>query len=376
MNQPKSFARQRVRLDKVTTAREYVACFSAGINSLAAPLDLTVYEGYDHTDDLRFSFLTLKSGETVTLAEYFQPARPGTMLLVDPVLQNVPQIVFDICQQLQAWPEVIWLHPDFMEDIKQLYRLCGQIRQSRPELPEKGQSRSFWREPIDCFHHAVQIYPLEKFPLHWARLQYNLGLAYADRVQGYKLRNLKQSIECFHKSLTIYTQDDFPDKWEMNQYWLQEVQRSLDLLEKQSLVKGILEQPIPDRNLTGVNLSETDLSGAHLSGAKLNGANLNGTELSGADLRLANLRLANLKLADLSGADLSGANLSGTNLSGTNLKFADLSGASLSNANVMGARLNNSSGISAAVKQDLIDRGGIFDDAPGDRSGSKMPVPH
>ncbi len=58
-------------------------------------------------------------------------------------------------------------------------------------------------------------------------------------------------------------------------------------------------------------------------------------------------------LQDFAGANLSGANLSGANLSG---------------ATVENAIFGDNQGISPAMKRDLIERGAIFEDSPGDRS--------
>ncbi len=162
-------------------------------------------------------------------------------------------------------------------------------------------------------------------------------------------------------------------------------------------------------NLSGANLSSTNLSGANLSGANLSGANLIGAILSGADLSDANLIGTNLSRAnlsgailsdaDLSGVDLSDADLSDANLSGTNLIGADLSDANLSGADLIGANLSGvdlsdadlsdanlsgadligavveksrfgaNVGLTEDMKLDLKQRGAIFEDFPGDRSG-------
>ncbi len=149
--------------------------------------------------------------------------------------------------------------------------------------------------------------------------------------------------------------------------------------EKWRLVKRIIKNSAIKRNLGGADLSDANLSGADLSGADLSNANL-----SGADLSDANLSGADLSDADLSGADLSGANLSsadlsninlirrylrGANLRGANLSDANLRNADLSGANVERARFSSlESGITEHLKQDLIERGAIFEDSPGDRS--------
>jgi uncharacterized protein YjbI with pentapeptide repeats len=126
-------------------------------------------------------------------------------------------------------------------------------------------------------------------------------------------------------------------------------------------------------NLSGTDLIVANLSGANLSSANLSSANLMLANLSGADLRDANLSGANLMLANLSDANLSGANLSGANLSDANLSGADLSGADLSFAKLSGIQVENTRfsdnlGITEEIKKDLINRGAIFEDSPGDRS--------
>ena len=118
--------------------------------------------------------------------------------------------------------------------------------------------------------------------------------------------------------------------------------------QKWRLVEEIITNPIEGRDLSGADLSDADLSNASLIDA-------------------------NLSNADLSGADLSGASLSGVNMKGVNLRDADLRNAKLSDAEFNDAKVNrtlfgNNLGISKPLKQDLIRRGAIFEDSPGDRS--------
>ena len=188
-------------------------------------------------------------------------------------------------------------------------------------------------------------------------------------------------------------------------------------------------------NLSGIDLSGADLSGADLSWTYLSGSSLQRADLSGADLRWANLsgsdlrsanlggayqfRLdtskANLEWADLSTANLSesnlreftlsrvnlsganldranlqGADLSGTNLRRANLQGADLSGANLDRADLRGATLDGADirevsvtaarfglgiGLSGRERRELKAKGAIFEDAPGDRAFTPVPVP-
>ncbi len=129
-------------------------------------------------------------------------------------------------------------------------------------------------------------------------------------------------------------------------------------------------------DLGGANLSDANLSGAKLSRAKLNRADLSRADLSRAKLSGANLNDAYLSDAYLSGADLSDAYLTSANLTSANLSDADLSGADLSGANVENARFGHNQGISKELKRDLIRRGAIFEDSPGDSDRSRVLVPH
>jgi uncharacterized protein YjbI with pentapeptide repeats len=88
-----------------------------------------------------------------------------------------------------------------------------------------------------------------------------------------------------------------------------------------------------------------------------------------ANLRGANLSGANLMLANLSGANLMLANLSRANLSDADLRGADLSDADLSGIQVEKTRFRHNLGITEELKKDLINRGAIFEDSPGDPSG-------
>jgi uncharacterized protein YjbI with pentapeptide repeats len=120
--------------------------------------------------------------------------------------------------------------------------------------------------------------------------------------------------------------------------------------------------------LSGADLSRAYLIGADLSRAYLIGADLSRAYLSRAYLSGAYLSGANLIRADLSGADLSRAYLIGANLIGADLSRANLIDADLSETKVEKARFSSNLGISKSMKQDLIKRGAIFEDSPGDRS--------
>ena len=91
-------------------------------------------------------------------------------------------------------------------------------------------------------------------------------------------------------------------------------------------------------------LRETGLGGAYLIRAKLDEANLTRAYLIRAKLREANLRETDLSRANLSGANLREAQLKDSEV--TNTKFS-----------------SNSPGMTEKLKQDLIQRGAIFEDS-------------
>jgi uncharacterized protein YjbI with pentapeptide repeats len=396
MSNPMPKASRRVRFEEVTPAHEYAAFFNVSIAPLVAHLGLPIFDGYDDLDDLQLAFLTLPSGETVTLGKY--AGAPGTSLYVDVAMQNIPQIIFDSCQQLRvSRQEIEWIHPDWQVEVEGLYSEHGEIEGIERSSILLSQSKDY--EPIDCFYHALEIYNRPKFPEHWAMLQHNLGLAYFDRIKGERWENLQNSIECFNQSLEVFTQNEFPEKWGIDQEDLATSQR----LIKQILVEDILDRPRPYQklrcaDLRGANLSGADLRNADLRGANLNFANLDGTNFGDADPigfykgkmyvrvstegvyrvgRVPKRKDPNRRpLESFKGANLSDANLSNSNLRSANLRGANLKGANLKGADVRGAKFGCNLGISESMEQELIDRGAIFDDAPpGDRFESRTLVP-
>ncbi len=396
MTDPTSKKSQRVRFEEVTPTNEIVAYFNAQLPDLVASTGLPIFPGYDDLDYIQFAYITLPSGNTVVLGQYENAPAIGVDLYVEldrkhnsTAIDNIPALVVETLRYLSIPRQTaVWFNPDYETEIELLYSEDGEF-ESIPKIPTEESNLITEYEPIDCFYYALEIYTREKFPEHWAMLQHNLGLAYFDRIKGERWENLLKSIECFHKSLEVFTQDQFPRKWQINQ---EDLSRSREAwhVEKANLVRDILDRPMASRNLkyadlrranlsdadlSGANLSDANLSGANLSGADLIGANLSGTDLSSAYLSFAYLSGVYLSGANLSDADLSGANLSDANLSGANLSGAYLSDADLSFANVDQAQFGYNEGISDLRRRDLILRGAIFNDAPGDRSESKTLVP-
>jgi uncharacterized protein YjbI with pentapeptide repeats len=402
MTNPTPTASQRVRFEEITPTNEIVAYFNTQLSDLVAARKLPILQGYDDLDNLLFSFVTLPSGNTVVLGQYENGPETGVDLYVDfnpkqnpnTTADKIPDLVIETCQYLAIPRSIaIWLHPDYEVAIDKSYpseeeiAKRSELLQSRKILID-GESAPLDREPIECFYYALEIYSRERIPEYWAMLQHNLGLAYYHRDRGERWRNLQESIACFNRSLEVFTQDEFPKKWQMSR---EDLGRSIAEweVERQSLIRDILDRPGETSNLSGANLYEADLSGADLSGANLYGVNLSRADLRGAkligsfltradlieaDLIEANLHKTNLYRTNLCGANLREANLREADLCGANLREADLSGSDLIGANVENTIFGNNIGISETMRQDLISRGAIFEDLPGDRSSSLTPV--
>jgi hypothetical protein len=274
MDNSKLIAPQRVRFEEVTPANEYAAFFDASIDSLVAHLKLPIYEGYDDIDDLRFAFLTLPSGETVTIGAYLNTPEQGTFLYIDSRMKNVSQIVFESCRQLQlSKQEVEWFHPDYEEEIDRLYAEFGDIPDRLFSSQVKDVPHQDRSEQIDIFHHALQIYTRQKSPEYWAMLQHNLGLAYYHRTEGNRRDNLERSIECYHNAMQVHTQAEFPAKWENDLQDLEEAQVSLDLLPY--IESSFLSSETPDYitlklNGKGSKFLENFLASTDITTQKIN----------------------------------------------------------------------------------------------------------
>lgn len=128
---------------------------------------------------------------------------------------------------------------------------------------------------------------------------------------------------------------------------------------------------IRDVNLTNNNINSLDPNHADLSGSNLRAINLSfanlinadlrGADLRGADLHRATLRDATLRDADLRGADLRGADISNANLDGAILHKADLRGALVNKT-----RFGLGEGLPTLKREELTQRGAIFEDTRSD----------
>ncbi|UIE38912.1 tetratricopeptide repeat protein [Leptodesmis sichuanensis] len=77
----------------------------------------------------------------------------------------------------------------------------------------RGEKADNLEQAILCFQDALQVRNYELYPKQWADTQHNLGLAYCSRIRGNRLKNLEVAIESFHQALYVYTKETCPFDW-------------------------------------------------------------------------------------------------------------------------------------------------------------------
>ena len=155
--------------------------------------------------------------------------------------------------------------------------------------------------------------------------------------------------------------------------------------EKWQLIDDIVNNPKIARQLSGADLSDADLSNAILINVDLTNADLSGADLSKADLRalrdrldlrdLRDLRALRDLLSLLSLLSLLRARRDLRHLRDRLDRSTNLEGADLTDTIVEGCQFGDGVGLSPLQKEYLKRRGGIFNDAPGDRSSVETPSP-
>ncbi|AOY84499.2 pentapeptide repeat-containing protein [Moorena producens JHB] len=187
------------------------------------------------------------------------------------------------------------------------------------------------------------------------------------RIESGELKELSsfpvQDIEILRETSEDDQNNELDPKWRLVE----------EIASRGAVRRDLSNADLSDADLSNADLSDANLIGANLSNADLSDADLSYTILSGADLSDAYLNSAHLRGAYLNSAHLSGADFSDSNLIAADFRGADLSDTNLIGADVKNARFGNNSGIDESMKRDLIKRGAIFEDLPGDRSESLTP---
>jgi hypothetical protein len=245
--------KELVRFEEVTPTLLRVAYFDGHLAGLIGHLKLPIYGAYDDLDEMVFAFLTLPSGKTVVLGEYNNSPRTGVDLYVDSKLaENISAAVYESCQQLGMPKEqVVWFRDKFQAEIDRLFAEQGDIQEIKHSSCSESESVIY--SPIACFQHSLTIYTRAKYPEYWARLQYNLGLAYhkAFKNRDDLGRNLTWAINNYLQSQDVDTRVEFPERWEIGQETV-----------------GLIE------HLSALDINRGQLSGARLFRADLRRENL------------------------------------------------------------------------------------------------------
>jgi hypothetical protein len=375
MTNPPTTKSQRVRFEEVTPTNEIVAYFNAQLPALIAGTGLPIFPGYDDLDSIQFAYITLPSGNTVVLGQYGNAPEIGVDLYVEldrkhnsTAVFSIPALVVETLRYL-AIPRAtaVWFHPDYETEIEDLYSQDGEL-ESIPKIPTEELALSTEYEPIDCFYHALEIYTREKLPEHWAMLQHNLGLAYFDRIKGERWENLQKSIEHYHNSLEVFTQDKFPKKWQINQEDLSQSleafpnikltiefnDHELEPSKRDEQAKFLIDE-LKDIDKIEIVDRVLDLT-APTVGTKEIGKFLTGLLMT--EVKIDNAKKLFGYLRD--------------RLSGKSIELTvEANGKKL----MVKASSCEEFDYAIAKANDLIDRGVIFDDSPGDRSESQTLIP-
>lgn len=107
----------------------------------------------------------------------------------------------------------------------------------------KGQKESAWhlKRAIAYFDTVLSIYTEQQFPTQWAKIQNNLGVAYAELSIGNRKVNLLKAITAYEAASRVRTEKDFPVEWALTQSNLGNAYFFLPASDrKESLQKSIL----------------------------------------------------------------------------------------------------------------------------------------
>ncbi|MBR8837664.1 MAG: CHAT domain-containing protein [Stigonema ocellatum SAG 48.90 = DSM 106950] len=81
----------------------------------------------------------------------------------------------------------------------------------------KGEKAQNLELAIAAFQNAISVRTRDAFPQDWASTQNNLGTAYLYRIKGEKAQNLELAIAAFQNAISVFTRDAFPQDWASTQ---------------------------------------------------------------------------------------------------------------------------------------------------------------
>ncbi|MEH2457849.1 hypothetical protein [Nostoc sp.] len=80
-----------------------------------------------------------------------------------------------------------------------------------------GSKASNMEIAITGYEIALTVYTRSAFPVDWATIQNNLGLAYSNRILGERVENIENAIAAYSAALEVRTSIAFPQQWATTQ---------------------------------------------------------------------------------------------------------------------------------------------------------------
>ncbi|OSX75338.1 hypothetical protein BU14_0240s0016 [Porphyra umbilicalis] len=80
-----------------------------------------------------------------------------------------------------------------------------------------GDRRANVEAAVACYRAALEVFTREATPLQWATTQNNLGNAYKHRVSGERGANVEAAVACYRAALEVFTREAVPLQWAVTQ---------------------------------------------------------------------------------------------------------------------------------------------------------------
>lgn len=135
----------------------------------------------------------------------------GDVKAIHPLLaQNTDKLNEVLVEILHIWGTMRLNNPEANRpEIAQSIALFSNIMAKFP-LSNKASNIEI---AIAGYEIILDFYTRDIFPKQWAFTQYNLGIAYRDRILGEKIDNIEKAITACTAALTVYTWEAFPQEW-------------------------------------------------------------------------------------------------------------------------------------------------------------------
>ena len=140
----------------------------------------------------------------------------GDSKVVYPLLQqNLDKLDNNFADILQDWATAKFsqVEADVAEDIAYIISDFSYLINNFP-LGNKANNMEI---VIAGYELISTVFTRNSHPENWAGTQYNLGLAYSDRITGDKAENIESAIAAYQNALLVRTKKDFPIDWAMTQ---------------------------------------------------------------------------------------------------------------------------------------------------------------